>query len=178
MDLQQAFSRFRADLEAYITEEVARQVAAQMGGSAPVRTEVSQAPVMGNTSDVQASLDTLASLAKADAHQTNNSAVDQLLNDFGSVNPAMTPAPATMPSNGDYLKELANLSQRGPRATDHSSVDALIAMGGAAPAAPVAAATMPQPPQAAPVAPQQSSTVSGIQSFLDKIRQRKNLSSN
>ena len=72
MDLQQAFSRFRADLEAYITEEVARQVAAQMGGSAPVRTEVSQAPVMGNTSDVQASLDTLASLAKADAHQTNN----------------------------------------------------------------------------------------------------------
>ena len=180
MDLQQALNRFKLDLETYIQEEVARQVAAKMGAvssassSLPsVRTDVSTASVSGNSSDVQSSLDTLAELATPHQRITTTS-VDKITADFGGPTAtieAQTQSQET-PSNGDYLKQLAEVAQSKRPGASQDAIDKLTAMIGNGTDG--ARTGLPQ------VADDQKTgnAMNGIQSFLNKIRERKNLSSN
>jgi len=185
MDLQQAFSHFKTDLEQYIKEEVRRQVAAQnRSAGTPVVSSVSavQAPTItidesfmkmgsvGGDSVAPAPLDTLSQLANSAPVPTQNNAVDALVKNFGQT--AAAPA-AQATSNGDYLKDLANMSRVQARTNSASSLDDLMALSGN----PVQQAAPAAPAQPAMTSPQAASSVSGIQSFLDKIRQRKNLGS-
>ncbi len=163
MDLQQTLDRFKADLELYIKEEVARQLAAQSDG-------VVAAPAVSTSpTDMQVALNSLAELAKVQP-ATNNShdAVEQLVTAYGQApvaDPSATVAPAAPQTNVDYMAELQNLGQQRGRNIDTSAVDALTSMD--------VASAMTQTPQ-----PTDGGQMFGIQSFLKKIRERKNLSSN
>lgn len=186
MELQQALDRFKADLEAYIQAEVARQMAAQMrsitpGGSRVVQSSTDVASAQSSQESIQASLDELAALAQGTPRVSSDFAVDALVNEYGTTSTASVTA-ATMPSasNANYLNDLAQLGQAPKRTADTSAYDALTSMSSGASNGMATA----QPPQ--PVAASVTDTsamdgagqLSGIQSFLQKIRQRKNLSSN
>lgn len=183
MDLQQSLDRFKADLQAYIQAEVSRQLAAQMRNiaSSGARTTQSTAPIaQSSEASIQASLDELAALAQTTPRENSN-AVDRLVNEFGGVSQASVQesSDVSQSGNANYLNDLAQLGQAPRRINDMTSYNELTSIGSGVS---VAMGTT-QPPQ--PVATNVNSSsaggaeqLSGIQSFLQKIRQRKNLSSN
>lgn len=186
MDLQQSLDRFKADLQAYIQAEVSRQLAAQMrtvasGASRLAQPSTAATSPQSSQESIQASLDELAALAQGTPRATSDFTVDRLVNEYGTTSTTSNTA-ATMPSasNANYLNELAQLGQAPKRIVDTSAYDALTSMSSGASNGMAAV----QPPQPVAASVTDTSTIdgagqlSGIQSFLQKIRQRKNLSSN
>lgn len=180
MDLHQSLDRFKADLEAYIQAEVSRQLAAQMrtiasGGGRTVSTPASMST---NEADIQASLNELAALAQTAPRTIADNAADRLVSEYGGTLSAPSSKDNAVTTN--YLSDLEQISQVGQRAVDMSAYDALTSMNSQSASATLA----PQPPQPAAASMTDTSNIddggqlSGIQSFLQKIRQRKNLSSN
>lgn len=185
MDLQQVLDRFKADLESYIKEEVARQIAAQSGGTVArsVVTNNHSAEKATSTADIQASLDELAALVQPGKKGGSSDQVDQFTSEFGMQSPlVLEPASAVSDTvtNTNHLSSLQSLGQRNYGQTQNSALDALSSLSTSS----NQAETIPQPPQPTPSAVTDTSEtsaggqMSGIQSFLQKIRQRKNLSSN
>lgn len=183
MELQQALDRFKADLEAYIQAEVARQMAAQMRSISPgvsrvVQSSTDVASAQPSQESIQASLDELAALIQSGSREVTTDAVDELVSAYGSDNQFQSAAPSPVAST-DYMTELQQLRQMQNSSVDMSGYDKLVSMNGEP-----SDAIVPQPPQPSPSAVTVTSNVaatgqlSGIQSFLQKIRQRKNLSSN
>lgn len=177
MDLQQALDHFKVELEAYITKEVARQVAAQMGASSSassslpsVRTDVSTASVSENMNEVQSSLDMLADLAASKTRVQKNT-VDEIAN-MGGPTATIEALTQETKSNGDYLKELADAAQGNELSPNQDVIDKLSAMIGE-----ITDETRQELPQVTE-RPKANASMTGIQSFLNKIRERKNLSSN
>lgn len=169
MDLQHALHRFKADLEAFIKEEVARQLAVQNSSLAVPHVNspvVSTASASSSYADVQASLDSLTELAQAKSHAKQSSAVDQLVSTYGSTQTAFVSAAPQ--SDSDYMSELEMLSQQQRHQADSSAIDQLNSL---------AHQSTMQSVTEAP-SPLASGQMSGIQSFLQKIRERKNLGSN
>ncbi|NCS97078.1 MAG: hypothetical protein GW762_00590 [Candidatus Pacebacteria bacterium] len=170
MDLQQALDRFKADLEAYIRDEVARQIAGHVGATqeknislaASVSTDLSST----SNSSIQATLDQLSELAIPKEKIVSSESLDELTNYYSDTVSVPTQ------QDVDYVSDLAGLSQRLQR-TDitNNATESLYSLGVTAP---TGSATV-QPPN---VATQNTNEMSGIQSFLNKIRLRKNLSSN
>lgn len=156
MELQQLLENFGQELQAYIREEVRREVAGYMRGSmAAPSNEVthSNTPASSSASDVQASLNQLATLAASDKRPANTMAVDSLVSQYGSGSNTSVSAPV-MPAYesalpGEVISDLSNV----PNKASSISMD------------------VPQDMNA-------TGKMSGIHSFLNKIRQRKNLNSN
>lgn len=184
MDLQQVLDRFKADIESYIKEEVARQIATQSGGTEArsVVTNNHGTETATSAADIQASLDELAVLAQSGKKGGSSDQVDKFISEFGMQSPQVSePEPVSAVNdaviNIKALSSLQSLGQRNYGQTQSSALDELSSLSSSS----TQAETIPQPPQPPPSAvtdtsnTAESEQMSGIQSFLQKIRQRKNL---